>query len=180
MKPGAIELMSTRRFLLVFVLSPVLIVLGAVATWAYWTTQGVGTGSASTGTINAPTAVTASNTPGSPLVVVSWTNSTPAAGVSPTGYYVTRVRNSDGATFNACGSSPASPTATTPCNDTSVPDGTYHYLVTGVLASWTATSGSSNNVTTDTTAPTVTGVSSTLANGSYKAGSAHPGDRDLQ
>jgi len=165
--------MSTRRFLLVFVLGPVLIVLGAVATWAYWTTQGVGIGNASTGTINAPTAVAASNTPGSPLVVISWTNSTPAAGVSPAGYYVTRVRNSDGATFNVSGS-PASPTATTPCNDISVPDGIYHYLVTGVLASWTATSASSNNVTTDTTAPTVTAVSSPLADGSYKAGQLIP------
>jgi len=93
--------------------------------------------------------------------------------VSPTGYYVTRVRNSDGATFNACGS-PASPTATAPCNDISVPDGIYHYLVTGVLASWTATSVSSNNVTTDTTAPTVTAVSSPLADASYKAGQLIP------
>ena len=165
--------MSTRRFLLVIVLGLVLIVQGAAATLAYWTTHGLGTGNASTGTVNAPTAVTASNPPGSPLVVLSWTNSTPAAGVSPTGYYVTRVRNSDGATFNACGS-PASPTATTPCNDISVPDGIYHYLVTGVLASWTATSVSSNNVTTDTTAPTVTAVSSPLADASYKAGQLIP------
>jgi large repetitive protein len=167
------QLMSTRRFLLVFVLGPVLVVLGAVATWAYWTTQGVGIGTASTGTVNAPTAVAASNTPGSPLVAVSWTNSAPAAGVSPAGYYVTRVRNSDGATFNACGS-PASPTATTPCNDSGVPDGIYHYLVTGVLASWSRPSASSNIVTTDTTAPTVTGVSSPLADGSYTAGQLIP------
>jgi Bacterial Ig-like domain len=166
--------MPTRRFLLIFVLSPVLIVFGAVATWAYWTTSGAGTANANTGTINAPTAVTASNTPTSPLVVVSWTNSAPAAGLSPSGYYVSRIRNSDGATFDACGSSAASPTATTPCNDTSVPDDTYHYVVTGVLATWTATSASSNNVTIDTTAPTVTGVSSTLADGRYKAGQVIP------
>ena len=166
--------MTARRFLLIFVLSPVLVVLGAVATWAYWTTSGAGTASASTGTINAPTAVADSSTPGSSLVVVAWTNSAPAAGLSPSGYYVTRVRNSDSATFDACGSSAASPAATTPCNDTSVPDGNYHYVVTGVLATWTATSASSSNVTIDTTAPTVTGVSSTLANGSYKAAQVIP------
>jgi Bacterial Ig-like domain len=126
--------------------------------WAFWTASGTGTATADTGTINAPTAVAAGNTAGSSLVVVSWMSSTPAAGVSPTGYYVTRVRNSDGASSSACGSSPASPTATTPCNDTSVPDGSYHFVVTGVLSSWTAPSGSSNNVTvsTDVTPPSVT------------------------
>lgn len=142
----------------VLVAIPFVLVLTEGVAGAYWTTSGAGTASASTGTINAPTAVAATNTPGTALVAVSWTNSTPAAGLSPTGYYVTRVRNSDGATFGACGSSPASPTATTPCNDTSVPDGAFHYTVTGVRASWTATSGSSNNVTvaSDVTAPSVT------------------------
>jgi hypothetical protein len=150
--------MPTRRFFLIFVLSPVLMALCAVATWAYWTTTGAGTASASSGSINAPTAVAASDTVGSALVAVSWTNSTPAGGLSPTGYYVTRVSNSDDATFDACGSSPSYPTATPPCNDSSVPDGSYHYVVTAVLASWTATSGSSNDVTvsSDVTPPSVT------------------------
>ena len=137
---------------------PFVLIVTAGAAWAYWASAGAGTASASVGTINAPTAVAASNTLGTTLVVISWTNSGPAAGLSPTGYYVTRVRNSDNATFAACGSSAASPTATTPCNDTNVPDGIFHYQVTAVRASWTATSGSSNDVTVikDVTPPSVT------------------------
>jgi hypothetical protein len=134
--------------------------------WAYWTTHGTGTASATTGTLNAPTAVSVSSTPGNGSVQVSWTNSTPAGGLSPGGYFVTRV-NAGGGTSSACGSSLASPTATTPCNDTSVADGTYHYLVTAVKASWTATSLASGNVavSNDVIPPTVSATLSPAANG---------------
>ncbi|MGV8909494.1 MAG: beta strand repeat-containing protein [Propionicimonas sp.] len=160
--------MQTRRLLLTFVLSPIVVVLGALAAWAFWTSTGTGTASASTGTLNASTAVTASNTAGTSTVAVSWTNSTSAAGISPTGYFVTRVTNAGGATANACGSSRTSATALNPCNDTSVPDGTYHYVVTAVKASWTAASSSSNNVKVSspsklafTTAPSTSAISGT-------------------
>jgi hypothetical protein len=136
----------------------ILVGLGGIA-WAYWTTTGSGTASASTATLNPPSDVTATATPGSGTVPVSWTASAVSAGhVAPTGYYVTRASGSTSA--NACGTSPtALTTATaTSCSDTSVPDGTYHYNVTAVYHSWTAASESSTNVivVNDNVAPTVT------------------------
>ena len=69
------------------------------------------------------------------------------------GYYVTRIKNSDSSTSNACGTSPSSLTSSTAtsCDDTSVPDGTYHYTVTAAYHSWTATSAASGNVATEAT-----------------------------
>jgi hypothetical protein len=66
-------------------------------------------------------------------------------------------------------------TATT-CTENSMPTGQWAYSVTPVFAtSWTgAESLKSSPITVDTTAPTVTGVSSTLANGSYKTGQIVP------
>jgi len=48
--------------------------------------------------------------------------------------------------------------ATSPCTDSAVPDGTFHYTVTAVYHSWTATSAPSGAVTVvnDATAPTTT------------------------
>jgi hypothetical protein len=133
---------------------PVLAALGVAAiAWAYWTTQGTGNASASVGTLNAPTNVSVPST-ASGTVHVTWTGSTLGDGVtSASGYYVTRIKNSDSSTSNACGTSPSSLTASaaTSCNDTSVPDGTYHYTVTAVYRSWTATSTASGDVVTAAT-----------------------------
>jgi hypothetical protein len=112
--------------------------------FAYWTASGTGTASATAGTLNAPTAVIASATPGSSTVGVSWTAST---GLSPAGYYVIRTRTSDSTTAAACGSSPSSLITGTSCNDATVPDGTYTYTVVAKLATWTTTSAASNSVT---------------------------------
>jgi hypothetical protein len=145
-----------KRRIVILVVAPLLALLGAGAAWAFWTATGSGTASASTGTINAPTAVAASTTAGSGTVNVSWTASAPSAsGAIPSGYYVTRVRNSDSVAANACGTSPSLPTHSSSCAD-SVEDGTYHYVVTAVMATWTAASSSSNNVLSDTTRPSVT------------------------
>jgi hypothetical protein len=127
----------------------VLALLGVAAgAWAYWTTQGTGSASASVGTLNAPTNVSVPST-ASGTVHVTWTGSTLDDGVTPaSGYFVTRINNSDSSTANACGTSPTSLTSSsaTSCDDTSVPDGTYHYTVTAVYRSWTATSAPSGNV----------------------------------
>ncbi|MEV6416805.1 hypothetical protein [Kribbella sp. NPDC051718] len=142
--------MIRRRLLLLLGTTVVLLTATGVAL-AFWTTSGTGTGSATTGTLAPPTNAAAVATPGSGTVEVSWTASTQS-----TGYYVTRVRNSDSSAAAACGTSPAAPTASTSCNDLAVADGTYHYTVTSVLASWTAVSAPSGNVTVNNTRPAVT------------------------
>ena len=122
--------------------------------WGYWTSTGDGTGSATTATLNPPTNVVASVTPGILSAGVAWT---PSAGLTPLGYYVTRTPQGGGAPAPACGSSPTALVAS-PCTDAPVPEGDYYYTVTAVYRSWTSTSGNSNPVTVviDTTPPIVT------------------------
>ncbi|MEU0095670.1 Ig-like domain-containing protein [Kribbella sp. NPDC006257] len=140
--------MIRRRLLLLLATTVVLLTATGVAL-AFWTTSGAGTGSALTGTLAAPTNVTAVATPGSGTVSITWTASTQA-----TGYYVSRVGTNS--TSAACGTSPAQPVTATSCNDLAVADGTYHYTVTAVRVSWTATSTPSGNVTVNNTRPAVT------------------------
>ncbi|MEP6760345.1 MAG: Ig-like domain-containing protein, partial [Sporichthyaceae bacterium] len=82
---------------------------------------------------------------------------------------MTRVRDSDSATFPACGTSASSPTSALSCNDLGVTDGDYHYTVTAIFGSWTAVSAASSSVTVINNAslPTVTVTSvSPTPNGS--------------
>lgn len=142
--------MIRRRLLLLLGATIVLLTATGVAV-AFWTTSGVGTGSGVTGTLDPPTDVAATTTPGIGTAAVSWTASAQA-----TGYYVTRVRTSDNSAAAACGTSLAQPTTGTSCDDLAVADGIYHYTVTAVLASWTGTSASSEDVTVNNTRPAVT------------------------
>jgi hypothetical protein len=131
----------------------------AAGAWAYFTTTGAGSGAAGTGSLAAPVDVNATSPEGTSTVHVSWTASTLSDGVTPAeGYYVSRVRTSDSASTDACGTSPSAPSSGTTCDDLNVADGTYHYTVTAVYNSWTATGAPSNDVTvqSDVTAPTVT------------------------
>ncbi|MGW5192832.1 Ig-like domain-containing protein [Kribbella sp. NPDC004138] len=139
----------TRRMMLMLGLVALVMTGGGLA-WGFWSAAGAGTGSAATGTLAAPTPVTASAPPGGGTVNVAWTASARA-----TGYVVTRVLNSDGTTTAACGTTQASPTSATSCDDLSVADGTYHYIVTALSASWTA-SASSTNVTVHNSRPSLT------------------------
>jgi hypothetical protein len=134
----------TRRVLLVLGLV-VLAMAGGGTAWAFWSAAGAGTGSATTGTLAPPTPVTASAPPGAGSVNVTWTASARA-----TGYTVNRVRTSDGLTAAAC-----STTTATSCSEVNVPDGIYHYVVTAISASWTA-SGASADVTVHNSRPSVT------------------------
>ena len=140
-----------RRITLMLLMLAGLSMVGTPA-WASWTTVGAGSGSATTGTLSPPTNVAPTNTNGSSTVHLTWTASTGTT--IPTGYFVTR---SSGAAAAACGSL-AAPIASTGCNDTGTPDGTYSYTVTAVYRSWTATSTSSPSVTVvaDVTPPSVT------------------------
>ncbi|MDR6505127.1 hypothetical protein [Arthrobacter oryzae] len=117
---------------------------GATAASAYWPAIGTGSTTAAVATLAPPTNVAVPATSNS-NVAVAWTAS--AGTPAPTGYYVTRVT---GATsMLACGSSPAAPITGTGCTDSSVPEGTHHYVVTAVHRSWTAVSLASGNVTVD-------------------------------
>lgn len=127
-------------------------IFAAGVAWAYWSTTGSGTATATTGTLNPPTAVTASSTPGSGSASVSWT--APSGSVAATGYYVTRTSGST--TAAACGTSASSPISATSCTDSSVPDGSYTYTVVAVRASWISTSAPSSSVTVTSTRPDVT------------------------
>ncbi|TCO45651.1 hypothetical protein EV646_108274 [Kribbella antiqua] len=139
--------MTARRLLLMFGVVVLALTAGGVA-WGFWTGAGAGTASGTTGTLDPPNHVAAVATPGSGTVAISWTASAQA-----TGYYVTRVRNADSTTAAACG---PTPTTSTACDDLSVADGTYHYLVTAVYATWTATGSPSANVTVNNHRPSVT------------------------
>jgi Chitobiase/beta-hexosaminidase C-terminal domain len=143
-----------RRRRLIALAAPAVIALATVlGALAYYTSTGSGPAAASVGLLSAPSNVTAPATAG-PTVHVSWTRATLSNGSAPDGYYVTRIRNSDSATANACGTSPTALTTAAACDDTVAAAGAYHYTVTAVYRSWTATSASSGTVTVDVSAPT--------------------------
>ncbi len=132
--------------------------------WAFWTTAGRGTGTASTGTLVAPSGVSATSPAGSSSAAVSWTG--PASGVVPAGYWVERTDTATGAKAAACGSSASSLLTTTSCSDGPVPDGTYRYTVYAVRSGWTAVSAPSATVTVLRTVTTTTSLTSS-ANPSF-------------
>lgn len=143
------------RWTLAVVMALGTVLCGGGVAWAFWIAGGTGTGSATTGTLNPPTNVTASNSPGSGTVSVGWTASASSSGAAaPSGYYVTRV--SSGGSAPACETSPTALTTNVSCSDTSVPDGSYTYVVTAVRSSWTAGSGPSNSITVTNIRPAVT------------------------
>ena len=118
----------------------------AAGVFAYFTSSGTGSALASSGTLNPPTAVVATATPGSGTVPISWTPSaTSSTAIAPDGYYVLRYSGSTPSA--ACGTSPTTLTTNTTCNDLAVADGTYTYTVVARYHSWTAESGPSAPVT---------------------------------
>jgi trimeric autotransporter adhesin len=111
------------------------------AALAYFSTAGVGTASASAGTLSAPTITSAAA--GAGTVQLTWSAVTPPAGSGPVKYYVSRGGS---APAGNCPSS-ASPGAGTSCTDSGLEKGTYSYTVTAVWQSWTATSAPATSVT---------------------------------
>ena len=114
----------------------------AAPAWAYFTSQGSGSGSAQLALLLAPSDVTATATPPGDDVVVSWGETPPASPGAGVGYLVTR---SDGTGWTpVCGSPPGSPVdvgevgAHLSCSDQKLPAGTYSYAVTAELGSWTS------------------------------------------
>jgi hypothetical protein len=149
------------------ILLPILVAIGAVGAYAWFSATGSGNASGRVGTLNAPTNVSASATAGT--VSVSWAASTTSGGaVAPSGYYITRNNTSTNATSAACNSDSTHLIIGTSCSDSGVPDGSYTYTATAVYHTWTATSAASNTVTVngDTTPPT-SAISFPVAAGVY-------------
>ncbi len=145
------------RALRVGVLLTALMAVGGNA-WAAWAAMGLGTGSATTATLAAPSGVTVAVATGGTSVTVTWT--APSTGVAPSGYRVDRTDTSAGSIAAACGTSSSSLLTSTSCTDTSVADGTYRYTVVAVRSGWTATSGTSTAVTVQSAIPTSTSLTS--------------------
>ena len=125
----------------------VLVALGGGVASAYWVATGSGSGSATTATLAAPTAVSVPAVSGN-TVHVAWTASTGTP--LPSGYYVMRVDIDHATSSAACATSPTSATSNSPCDDTAVPSGNYRYTVTAVFRSWTAASVASSIVSVRT------------------------------
>ncbi len=127
------------------------------AAWAFWTTAGVGEAVAVSATLYAPGNVVADAPVNSGTVAVAWDAARLSTGQPATGYVVRRVRDSDGASSSACGTSKSTPTTSLSCDDVGVADGGYHYTVNGLLGSWSALSANSPSVTVvnDNSLPTV-------------------------
>ena len=136
-----------KRAGLILLLLAAFTVVGTSA-WAYWTALGTGTASATTGTLNAPAGVTVPGTNNTGSVHVTWTPSTPANGLLPQGYDVTKTTGA--ITSAACGSSAAvllvGGSSVSACDDIGVSAGTYTYRVVAVFHSWTAQSAASGSV----------------------------------
>lgn len=127
---------------------------------ARWSTSGLGSGTASTGTLNAPTDVTATSTAGTGSARVDWTASAVSGtAVAPTGYRVKRTNSVTGSVSTACASD-TTPVTGTSCTDSSVSDGTYSYTVIAVRGSWSASSSASGSVTVTNTVDTTMSLTS--------------------
>jgi hypothetical protein len=149
-----------------------------VGVLAYYTSTGARPASATVGALSAPANVTVPSTAG-PSVHVSWTRATLSNGSAPDGYYVTRIRTSDSASANACGTSPTTLTTAAACDDSVSTAAAYHYTVTAVYRSWSAASASSGTVSVDVSPPTASiafpAGGSTYGASAYAAGCAPTG-----
>jgi hypothetical protein len=126
---------------------------GAPAANAYWQTLGSNPGGATADSILAVAAPTPSAAAGA--AVVSWVQSTTAAGRPVSGYTVARYPSATGGVMVAAGGACAGTITTLTCSEAALPAGTWYYTVTPLLASWAGPeSARSGGVAAgDTTAP---------------------------
>jgi hypothetical protein len=123
-----------KRLLLILAGVPLALVLGVSTAAAFFAGSGSGSGPATVGTLTAPAAPNA--TPGAGTVALSWSAVSPPAGVGGVTYYVQR----EGADAGGTCPTQAAPSGVTSCTDSGLSAGTYHYTVTAVWRSWSATS----------------------------------------
>ena len=152
-----------KRFLATLGAAVVLTLVAGTA-WAYWSAGSVAgsRGAAGAGSVNPGATPTASATGAN--VTVSWAATTLANGQPVSGYRVKRYDASTSAAQPVLAGCTGTLT-TTSCVEAGVPDGSWRYSVTPVLAAnWQgAESAKSATVTIDTTAPAApvfTGISS--------------------
>ena len=131
----ALEYVLRPKVTLAFASVPATIVLGVAVATAFFAATGSGHAAASLGTLGAPATPTA--TPGAGTVALSWASVSPPTGSDTVTYYVKR----DGTDAGGNCPTQASPSTATSCTESLSP-GTYHYTVTAVWRSWSATSGS--------------------------------------
>ncbi|UZX02127.1 hypothetical protein F8G81_05460 [Arthrobacter sp. CDRTa11] len=137
-------LLRAQHAVVVFVLAvATLLAPGIEPALAYSTGPVSGTSSATLGSLQPPTNVSVPSS-STGTVRVSWTA---AVGTpTPSGYFVTRTKTSDGSTTAACGTSASATITGSACDDFTVPVGDYRYTVTSVYRTWTASSASSGSV----------------------------------
>jgi hypothetical protein len=155
-----------ERTLTVFLVCCALAGLAASA-WALWSAASSSTsqGAAAAASVNQAATPTTAGAP-SQTVTVSWAASTLSNGHAVGGYLVKRY-SAGGAlqtTLSAC----AGTISALGCVETNVPDGTWHYTVTPVIATnWQGpASVASTSIIVDTTPPTVSARLSPAANAS--------------
>ena len=145
----------SARWLLATGLAAVIVVGASPPAAGYWAGLGSGTGTAQVATLG-PVSVTASVATWATSAALDWTAPVVPAGMSVSGYHVTRDNGST--VVGACASSATSPLPASAgsCVDTNVPDGDYVYTVTALTGSWTTTgSAASVTVARDLVLPTV-------------------------
>jgi hypothetical protein len=141
--PGSPRARRRTRGGVVVLLLAALLTTGVAPASGYWHSLGKGSGTTPTGTLLPPSAVLVP-TIGVSAVSVKW--HPPKDGVAPTGYYVMRIKVSDGKSSPACNSGKAALVAAVSCLDLVPPNGKFRYQVTAVFRSWTATSGLSDDL----------------------------------
>jgi hypothetical protein len=124
---------SRARVLLVLAALPLAAILGVPVATASFGATGSGHAAGSVGTLSAPTLTP---TGGVGTVALSWSTVSPPTGSDTVTYYVQR----DGASAGGNCATQASPSTATSCTDTGLSAGTYHYTVTALWHSWSATS----------------------------------------
>jgi hypothetical protein len=143
-----------KRTIVVIIATAAAVGITASTAAAAWSSAALGTAHAASTTLNPPATVTTSVVDSTVTVTVT---AGPATGAPPTGYRVDRAGTTVCTITGSTGS----------CNESNAPTGTSTYDVRSVRATWTSSAATS---ATATVVPRVTTVSSTTADGSYKAG----------
>lgn len=125
-----------KRLLTVPACVALALALGVTTASAFFSGGGSGSAPASVGTLTAPAAPGA--TAGAGTVALSWASVSPPVGVGGVTYYVQR----DGSDAGGNCPTQAAPSTVTSCTDSGLSAGIYHYTVTAVWRSWSATSTS--------------------------------------
>lgn len=159
--------MTRRRLATVAVTSAVVLGTTVTAFAAGWSAMGGGAASAKAATLTAPGKPVPNGTATTSSIPISWTA---AGGVqtSAIGYWVQRATFGGTDWTSVCGSTAGSPIWATSCSDSTsiTAGGKYQYQVTSVVGGWKVAGPTSAEIDAaaaagDTTAPTVSDVSTT-------------------